>query len=97
MGAFDSPPQILAELHVRPVASKDILFLIGPPYFFRSSTGSEFQVKVCVFEKATKFDEISILLLTNILVFFVPRYSFEHQSLLYLSILFQISEMSRIV
>ena len=32
------------------------------------------------FEKATKFDEISILLLTNKFVFFVSHYSFEHQS-----------------
>ena len=31
-------------------------------------------------EKATKFDEISIELLTNKYVFFVSRYSFEHQS-----------------
>jgi hypothetical protein len=31
-------------------------------------------------EKATKFDKISILLLTNKFMFFVFRYSFEHQS-----------------
>ena len=36
--------------------------------------------KVCFFEKVTKFDEISILLLTNKFVFFVSHYSFEHQS-----------------
>ena len=39
-------------------------------------------LKFVFFEKATKFDEISILLLTNKFVFFVSRYSFEHQSLL---------------
>ena len=38
------------------------------------------QVKFVFFEKATKFDEISISLLTNKFVFFVSRYSFEHQS-----------------
>ena len=38
------------------------------------------KVKFVFFEKATKFDEISILLLTNKFVFFVSRYSFEHQS-----------------
>ena len=37
-------------------------------------------VKFVFFEKATKFDEISILLLTNKFVFFVSCYSFEHQS-----------------
>ena len=37
-------------------------------------------LKFVFFEKATKFDEISILLLTNKFVFFVSRYSFEHQS-----------------
>ena len=37
-------------------------------------------VKFVVFEKATKFDKISILLLTNKFVFFVSSYSFEHQS-----------------
>ena len=42
-----------------------------------------FMIKIVFFEKATKFDEISILLLTNKFVFFVSRYSFEHQSLLY--------------
>ena len=36
--------------------------------------------KFVFFEKATKFDEISILLLTNKFVFFVSRYSFEQQS-----------------
>ena len=38
-------------------------------------------LKFVFFEKATKFDEISILLLTNKFVFFVSRYSFELQSL----------------
>ena len=38
------------------------------------------KVKFVFFEKATKFDEISILLLTNKFVFFVSRHSFEHQS-----------------
>ena len=37
-------------------------------------------IKFVFFEKGTKFDEISILLLTNKFVFFVSRYSFEHQS-----------------
>ena len=37
-------------------------------------------LKFVFFEKATKFDEISILLLTNKYVFFVSHYSFEHQS-----------------
>ena len=37
-------------------------------------------LKFVFFEKATKSDEISILLLTNKFVFFVSRYSFEHQS-----------------
>ena len=36
--------------------------------------------KVCVFEKATKFDKISISFLTNKFLFFVYRYSFEQQS-----------------
>ena len=36
-------------------------------------------VKFVLFEKATKFDEISFLLLTNTFSFFVSRYSFEHQ------------------
>ena len=36
--------------------------------------------KFVFFEKATKFDEISILLLANKFVFFVSCYSFEHQS-----------------
>ena len=36
--------------------------------------------KVCVLEKATKFDKISISFLTNKFLFFVYRYSFEHQS-----------------
>ena len=40
----------------------------------------EFKVKFVFFEKATKFDEISILFLTNKFVFFFCRYSFEHQS-----------------
>ena len=40
-------------------------------------------VKFVFFEKATKFDEIFILLLTNKFMFFVSRYSFENQSLLY--------------
>ena len=38
------------------------------------------KVKFVFFEKATKFDEISILLLTKKFVFFVSRYSFEHQT-----------------
>jgi hypothetical protein len=38
-------------------------------------------LKFVFFEKATKFDEISILLLTNKFVFFVSIYSFELQSL----------------
>ena len=38
------------------------------------------EVKYVFLEKATKFDEISILLLTNKFVFFVFRYSFEYQS-----------------
>ena len=37
-------------------------------------------VKFVFFEKATKFDEIFILLLTNKFMFFVSRYSFKHQS-----------------
>ena len=37
-------------------------------------------LKFVFFEKATKFDEISCLLLTNKFVFFVSRYGFEHQS-----------------
>ena len=37
-------------------------------------------LKFVFFEKATKFDEISILLLTNKFVFFVSRYNFERQS-----------------
>ena len=36
-------------------------------------------VKFVCFEKATKFDEIFILLLTNKFMFFVSRYSFKHQ------------------
>ena len=38
------------------------------------------QLKFAFFEKATKYDKISILLLTNKFVLFVSRYSFEHQS-----------------
>ena len=37
-------------------------------------------LKFVFFEKATKFDEISILLLTKKLMFFISRYSFEHLS-----------------
>ena len=37
-------------------------------------------LKFVFFEEATKFDKISILLLTNKFMFFVSRYSFEHQS-----------------
>ena len=37
------------------------------------------KVKFVFFEKATKFDEIFILLLTNKFMFFVSRYSFKHQ------------------
>jgi hypothetical protein len=36
-------------------------------------------VKFVFFEKATKFDEISISLLTDKFLFFVSRYSFEYQ------------------
>ena len=48
----------------------------GPWDFWRGGG----KVKFVFFEKATKFDEISILLLTNRFVLFVSRYSFEHQS-----------------
>ena len=37
-------------------------------------------LKFVFFEKATKFDEISILLLTNKFVLYVSRYNFEYQS-----------------
>ena len=37
-------------------------------------------LKFVFFEKATKFDKISFLLLTNNFVLFVSRYSFEYQS-----------------
>ena len=53
---------------------------------FGASWGSKFLYTLCskmkfvFFEKATKFDEISSLLLTNKFVFFVSRYSFEDQS-----------------
>ena len=36
-----------------------------------------FNIKFVFFEKATKFDEISILLLTNNFLLFVSRNSFE--------------------
>ena len=44
------------------------------------SCGDTILLQFVFFEKATGFDEISILLLTNEFVFFVSRYSFEHQS-----------------
>ena len=37
-------------------------------------------LKFVFFEKVTKFDKISFLLLTNNFVLFVSRYSFEYQS-----------------
>ena len=48
--------------------------------FKKSNDTKFFQLKFVFFEKATKFDKISILLLTNKFEFFVSRYSFEHQS-----------------
>ena len=39
-----------------------------------------FNLKFVFFEKATKFDEISILLLTNKFVLYVSWYNFEYQS-----------------
>jgi hypothetical protein len=36
-------------------------------------------IKFVFFEKATKFDEISILLLTNKFVLYVSHYNFEYQ------------------
>ena len=38
------------------------------------------EVKFVFFEKATRFDKISILLLTKKFMFFFSRYSLEHQS-----------------
>ena len=62
---------------------------IALPYFGRNRSQNFLiykaldLLKFVFFEKATKFDEISILLLTNKFMFLVSRYSFEHQSLLY--------------
>ena len=50
---------------------------------FRPTKNWKIIVKFVFFEKATKLDKISILLLTNKFVFFVSRYSFQHQSFLY--------------
>ena len=49
--------------------------------FKKNNDTKFFQLKFVFFEKATKFDKISILLLTNKFEFFVSRYSFELQSL----------------
>ena len=50
------------------------------PNFTNVSQSKENLVKFALFEIATKYDKISILLLTNKFVFFVSRYSFEHHS-----------------